>query len=232
MLEFLLVNHPLDCPVCDKGGECPLQDQALSHGPGESRFVEEKRHWAKPIEIGRLRRRSTASAASSAPAAPASPTRSPARPLIDFAVRGDQIEVATFPDQPFTSYFSGNTVQICPVGALTAAPYRFKSRPWDLEQVETTCTTCAVGCRVVAQSSAGQLVRYLGVDSDPVNQSWLCDKGRFGYEAVQRRHRAQPTARCAASVGLVEARWHEALARRRDGAPPGARRERPRRRSA
>ena len=127
---------------------------------------------------------STASAASSAPAAPASPTRSPARPQIDFAGRGDQIEVATFPTEPFNSYFSGNTVQICPVGALTATPYRFKARPWDLEQVESTCTTCSVGCRVAVQSSANRLTRLLGVDSDPVNQGWLCDKGRFGFESV------------------------------------------------
>ncbi|MCU1488868.1 MAG: NADH-quinone oxidoreductase, chain, partial [Acidimicrobiaceae bacterium] len=182
VLEFLLVNHPLDCPVCDKGGECPLQDQALSHGPGESRFVEEKRHWEKPIEIGPLvhldRERCIQCARCTRFADEVA-----GEALIDFAFRGDAIEVATFPDRPFSSYFSGNTVQICPVGALTSAPYRFKARPWDLEQAETTCTSCAVGCRVVAQSSAGALVRYLGIDSAPVNQSWLCDKGRYDFEA-------------------------------------------------
>ncbi|MGD0286871.1 MAG: 2Fe-2S iron-sulfur cluster-binding protein, partial [Acidimicrobiales bacterium] len=169
VLEFLLLNHPLDCPVCDKGGECPLQDQSVSHGPGESRFVEEKRHWAKPIEIGPLvlldRERCIQCARCTRFAAEVA-----GEPFIDFAERGDRIEVAIFPGDPFTSYFGGNTVQICPVGALTATPYRFKSRPWDLEQVETTCTTCSVGCRMVAQSSAGALVRYLGVDSEPVNQ--------------------------------------------------------------
>src|ERR1700691_3376456 len=173
VLEFLLVNHPLDCPVCDKGGECPLQDQSVSHGPGESRFVEEKRHWAKPIEIGPLvlldRERCIQCARCTRFSEEVA-----GEPMINLAFRADAVEVATFPDSPFTSRFAGNTIQICPVGALTSPAYRFRSRPWDLEQVETTCTTCSVGCRIVAQSSAGRLVRHLGVDSDPVNQSWLC----------------------------------------------------------
>ena len=209
MIEFLLLNHPLDCPVCDKGGECPLQDQSVSHGPGESRFVEEKRHWAKPIEIGPLvlldRERCIQCARCTRFADEVA-----GEPFIDFADRGDLIEVAIFPGDPFTSYFAGNTIQICPVGALTASPYRFKSRPWDLEQVETTCTTCAVGCRMVAQSSAGSLVRYLGVDSEPVNQSWLCDRGRYGFEAVEAPGRlGEPLVR--REEGLVPATWHEAL---------------------
>jgi NADH-quinone oxidoreductase subunit G len=209
VLEFLLLNHPLDCPVCDKGGECPLQDQAMSHGPGESRFVEEKRHWAKPIEIGPLvvldRERCIQCARCTRFAEEVA-----GEPFIDFAERGDRTEVAIFPGDPFDSYFAGNTIQICPVGALTAVPYRFKSRPWDLEQVETTCTTCSVGCRLVAQSSAGALVRYLGVDSEPVNQSWLCDRGRFGFEAVEASQRlTQPLVR--SSTGFVPATWNEAL---------------------
>ena len=201
VIEYLLLNHPLDCPVCDKGGECPLQDQSMSHGPGESRFDEEKRHWAKPIEIGPLvlfdRERCIQCARCTRFADEVA-----GEPFIDFAGRGDRIEVAIFPGDPFASYFAGNTVQICPVGALTAAPYRFKSRPWDLEQVETTCTTCAVGCRMVAQSSAGALVRYLGVDSEPVNQSWLCDRGRYGFEAVEEAD-GSASRSCAASGELV-----------------------------
>jgi NADH-quinone oxidoreductase subunit G len=209
VLEFLLLNHPLDCPVCDKGGECPLQDQAMSHGPGESRFAEEKRHWAKPIEIGPLvlldRERCIQCARCTRFAEEVA-----GEPFIDFAERGDRTEVAIFPGDPFVSYFAGNTIQICPVGALTAAPYRFKSRPWDLEQVETTCTTCSVGCRMVAQSSAGALVRYLGVDSEPVNQSWLCDRGRFGFESVEAPERlTQPLVR--SGTGFVPATWNEAL---------------------
>jgi NADH-quinone oxidoreductase subunit G len=211
VIEYLLLNHPLDCPVCDKGGECPLQDQSMSHGPGESRFDAEKRHWAKPIEIGPLvlldRERCIQCARCTRFAEEVA-----GEAFIDFAERGDRIEVAIFPGEPFDSYFAGNTIQICPVGALTATPYRFKSRPWDLEQVETTCTTCAVGCRIVAQSSAGSLVRHLGVDSEPVNQSWLCDRGRFGFEAVQAPGRLTvPLIR--GEHEFVQTTWHEALSR-------------------
>ena len=137
ILELLLANHPLDCPVCDKGGECPLQDQAFSHGPGESRYVEEKRHYEKPIPISDLVfldrercilcDRCTRFADEVAGDA-----------LIHFIDRGNATQVNTFPDEPFSSYFSGNTVQICPVGALTAKPYRFKARPWDLRSEEHT----------------------------------------------------------------------------------------------
>ena len=183
VLEMLLINHPLDCPVCDKGGECPLQDQTMAYGPGESRFVEEKRHFEKPIPISELVHldrercilcdRCTRFADEIA-----------GDPLIDFTERGNETQVLTFPGEPFSSYFSGNTVQICPVGALTAAPYRFKARPWDLTQTESTCTTCAVGCRIAIQSSRNELVRYLGVDIDPVNHGWLCDKGRFAFGSI------------------------------------------------
>jgi NADH-quinone oxidoreductase subunit G len=183
VLEFLLANHPLDCPVCDKGGECPLQDQTLAHGPGESRFIEEKRHFEKPIAISELvlldRERCIQCARCTRFAAEVA-----GEAQIDFAGRGERVEVATFPTEPFSSYFSGNTVQICPVGALTATPYRFTARPWDLDQVESTCTTCAVGCRVAVQSSSNRLTRLLGIDSEPVNHGWLCDKGRFAFESV------------------------------------------------
>ena len=183
VLEFLLVNHPLDCPVCDKGGECPLQDQTLAYGPGESRFVEEKRHFEKPVPISDLvlldRERCIQCARCTRFAAEVA-----GEAQIDFAGRGERVEVATFPTEPFSSYFSGNTVQICPVGALTATPYRFTARPWDLDQVESTCTTCALGCRVAVQSSANRLTRLLGIDSDPVNHGWLCDKGRFVFGSV------------------------------------------------
>jgi NADH-quinone oxidoreductase subunit G len=215
VLEFLLLNHPLDCPVCDKGGECPLQDQAVSHGPGESRFAEEKRHWAKPIALGPLtlldRERCIQCARCTRFAEEIA-----GEPLIDFFSRGDAIEVAVFPEQPFTSYFAGNTIQICPVGALTSVPYRFKSRPWDLEQVETTCTYCSVGCRIAMQSSAGKLVRFLGVDSDPVNQSWLCDRGRYGFEAVHASERLrEPLVRLEGELSATS--WNEALGTAAEG---------------
>ncbi len=210
VLEFLLSNHPLDCPVCDKGGECPLQDQTMAYGPGESRFVEEKRHYEKPIPISEtvfldrerciLCDRCTRFASDVA-----------GDPLIHFIDRGSQTEIATFPDEPFASYFSGNTVQICPVGALTAKPYRFRARPWDLEEVESTCTSCSVGCRVTIQSSRNQLVRYQGVDSDPVNWSWLCDKGRFGHEASNSEDRLREPMRRSEDGALRVAQWSDAL---------------------
>ena len=209
VLEFLLINHPLDCPVCDKGGECPLQDQTLAFGPGETRFVEEKRHWAKPLALSDLvlldRERCIQCDRCTRFAGEVA-----GDPLIEFVGRGDTTEINTFPDEPFSSYFSGNTVQICPVGALTAVPYRFRARPWDLEQVESTCTTCSVGCRVAVQSSADRLTRYIGVDSDPVNHGWLCDKGRFAYEAINNDNRlVAPLLRRRDQ--LVEASWGEAL---------------------
>jgi NADH-quinone oxidoreductase subunit G len=182
VLEFLLINHPLDCPVCDKGGECPLQDQTMAYGPGESRFVEEKRHFQKPLPISDivyldrerciLCDRCTRFASEVA-----------GDPLIHFQARGNQTEVNTFPDEPFSSYFSGNTVQICPVGALTAKPYRFKARPWDLSEAPSTATTDSVGSRITVQSSRNEVLRYLGVDSDAVNWGWLSDKERFSFEA-------------------------------------------------
>ncbi len=209
VLELLLANHPLDCPVCDKGGECPLQDQAFSHGPGESRFVEEKRHYEKPIAISDivyldrerciLCDRCTRFADEVAGDA-----------LITFTSRGNDTQVLTFPDEPFSSYFSGNTVQICPVGALTAKPYRFKARPWDLEQTESTCTSCSVGCRTVVQSSRDELVRYQGVDIDPVNWGWLCDRGRYNFESVNSPDRLT-TPLIKNGTELVATSWSVAL---------------------
>ena len=215
VLEFLLVNHPLDCPVCDKGGECPLQDQTLAYGPGETRFVEEKRHFEKPIAISELvlldRERCIQCSRCTRFAAEVA-----GEALIDFAGRGERIEVSTFPDRPFSSYFSGNTVQICPVGALTAQPYRFSARPWDLDQVESTCTTCAFGCRVAVQSSANRVTRLLGIDADPVNHGWLCDKGRFAYESTNADERiTEPLVRKDGT--LVPVSWHEALGAVVDG---------------
>jgi NADH-quinone oxidoreductase subunit G len=214
VLEFLLINHPLDCPVCDKGGECPLQDQTMAYGPGESRFVEEKRHFEKPIPISDLVQldrercilcdRCTRFAKDVA-----------GDPLIHFLHRGSSTEVNTFPDHPFASYFSGNTVQICPVGALTATNYRFRARPWDLEETESTCQQCSVGCRIAVQSSRNEVLRYVGVDVDPVNWGWLCDKGRFGFEALHHDERlAEPLAR--AGDELIATRWSDAVGRAAD----------------
>ena len=188
VLEFLLVNHPLDCPICDKGGECPLQDQTMTFGAGESRFIEEKRTYRKPIPVNEnvfldrercvLCDRSTRLADQVA-----------GDSLIHFIDRGNKTQVNTYPDQPFSSYFSGNTVQICPVGALTAAPFRFKARPWDLTEVESTSTFDSVGSRVSVQESRDRVIRFMGIDSDSVNWGWLTDKERFIFEAYSNENR-------------------------------------------
>jgi NADH-quinone oxidoreductase subunit G len=210
VLEFLLINHPLDCPVCDRGGECPLQDLTFGYGPGESRFVEEKRHFAKPIAISELvlldRERCILCARCTRFADEVA-----GDPLIQFVERGAEMQVLTFPDQPFTSYFSGNTVQICPVGALLAAPYRFRARPWDLSSVETSCQLCALNCRVALQSSADRLVRTLGVDSEPLNHGWLCDKGRFAFDYVHNADRIVGPQLRGIDGERVEGTWPEAL---------------------
>jgi NADH-quinone oxidoreductase subunit G len=215
VLEFLLINHPLDCPVCDRGGECPLQDLTFGYGPGESRFVEEKRHFAKPISISDLvlldRERCILCARCTRFADEVA-----GDPLIQFVERGAEMQVLTFPNQPFTSYFSGNTVQICPVGALLAAPYRFRARPWDLSSVETSCQLCSLNCRIALQSSADRLVRTLGVDSEPLNHGWLCDKGRFAFDYVHHADRiVEPQVRGPESLSdggqRVEGTWPEAL---------------------
>ncbi len=228
ILELLLVNHPLDCPVCDKGGECPLQDQTMAYGPGESRFIEEKRHYEKPIPISDLvyldRERCILCDRCTRFAKDVA-----GDPLIHFLDRGNETQVNTFPDHPFSSYFAGNTVQICPVGALTAEPYRFKARPWDLEETESTSTVDASGARVALQSSRDRLVRVLGVDSDAVNWGWLSDKERFAYEALgSDRRLVEPLAR--ADAEFVPTRWNDAtgaiaetLSDRRVGVIGGAR---------
>ena len=211
IIELLLANHPLDCPVCDKGGECPLQDQAFSHGPGETRYVEEKRHYEKPIPISDLVfldrercilcDRCTRFADEVAGDA-----------LIHFTHRGNNSQVQTFPDEPFSSYFSGNTVQICPVGALTASPYRFKARPWDLDQAMSTCTGCSVGCQIVVQSSRDDLLRYQGFDDEGINHGWLCDKGRFSFESLNSTDRiGEPIVK--QGDGFVTTTWDDALGR-------------------
>jgi NADH-quinone oxidoreductase subunit G len=135
-------------------------------------------------------------------------------PLIHFMERGNQTQVLTFPDEPFSSHFSGNTVQICPVGALTATPYRFKARPWDLQQQESTCTSCSVGCRTTVESSRNQLLRYQGVDVDAVNWGWMCDRGRFEFEALNHPDRlGSPLLRTGdrATGRLEQATWSAAL---------------------
>ena len=188
VLEFLLINHPLDCPICDKAGECPLQDQTMAYGPGESRFVEEKRHFEKPIPISEIilldRERCILCARCTRFSDEIS-----GDPLIEFIQRGNKTEVNTFPNEPFKSYFSGNTVQICPVGALTSTSYRFKARPWDLKSTRSTCNGCSMGCSIELNSSQNKMLRILGVDNEHTNQGWLCDRGRYNFEYLNSDQR-------------------------------------------
>jgi NADH-quinone oxidoreductase subunit G len=209
VLEFLLANHPLDCPVCDKGGECPLQDQAFSHGPGESRFVEIKRNYEKPIAISDLvlldRERCILCARCTRFSEEIS-----GDPLIEFQSRGNLTEVNTFPDLPFSSYFSGNTIQICPVGALTSTQYRFRARPWDLKMVESSGQHDTAHPRLSIHASQNQVLRFTGVDNDATNHGWMSDKDRFGFEYLASTERVlRPLVRRGGE--LVEVGWSEAL---------------------
>ena len=211
-LEFLLLNHPLDCPVCDKGGECPLQNQALSNGPAESRFRDEKRTFEKPIAISSQvlldRERCVLCARC---------TRFSQQiagdPFIELFERGALEQVAVYTDEPFNSYYSGNTVQICPVGALTGAQYRFRARPFDLVSTPSVCEHCASGCQQRTDWRRGKVLRRLaGADPD-VNEEWNCDKGRWAFQYATGKDRiAAPLVRDNDGY-LVEASWSEALDR-------------------
>jgi NADH-quinone oxidoreductase subunit G len=179
-MELLLANHPLDCPVCDKGGECPLQNQAMSNGRTESRFVEVKRTYPKPLPISPLvlldRERCVLCARC---------TRFSQQvagdPFIELFERGALEQVAIADDEPFSSYFSGNTTQICPVGALTSSTYRFRSRPFDLRSEPSVCEHCASGCAQRTDYRRGEVTRRLAGEDPAVNQEWTCDKGRYAF---------------------------------------------------
>ena len=189
-LEFLLMNHPLDCPICDRGGECPLQDQALAFGPGESRYVEPKRVYRKPIELSPLvaldRERCVLCARCTRFCDEISGDR-----FIELFDRGAGERVAIAAGEDFRSPFSGNTIQICPVGALTAVPYRFVARPYDLSYADGVCGHCAAGCNVRVDLRRGDVVRVLARDNLEVNDAWTCDKGRFAFRYGDRPGRLQ-----------------------------------------
>jgi NADH-quinone oxidoreductase subunit G len=209
-LEFLLINHPLDCPQCDKGGECPLQDQTLVYGPGLSRFVDRKRRYPKPVPISPLvlldRERCVLCARCTRFAGEIS-----ADPFIELFERSALEQVAIFEDEPYRSVYSGNVVQICPVGALTSAQFRFKARPFDLSSVESVCNRCASGCNVTVQERRGEVVRVLARDNAEVNDLWNCDKGRYGWAYTAHPDRVTaPLVRKADE--FVETSWAEAIA--------------------
>ncbi len=208
VMEFLLLNHPLDCPVCDKGGECPLQNQAMTAGRPESRFGEVKRTFPKPINVSAqilLDRERCVSCARCTRFA----EQIAGDPMLELLERGSNQQVGTAVDQPFDSYFSGNTVQICPVGALTSAAYRFRSRPFDLVSVPTTCEHCASGCSLRTDHRRGTVTRRLAWDEPAVNEEWNCDKGRFAFTYQEQGRVTTPLIREDGQLRVAS--WPEAL---------------------
>ncbi|GAX52473.1 NADH-quinone oxidoreductase subunit G [Streptomyces olivochromogenes] len=210
VMELLLINHPLDCPVCDKGGECPLQNQAMSHGNAESRFEGKKRTYEKPVPISTQvlldRERCVLCARCTRFS-----NQIAGDPMIELIERGALQQVGTGEGDPFESYFSGNTIQICPVGALTSAAYRFRSRPFDLVSSHSVCEHCAGGCATRTDHRRGKVMRRLASPDPEVNEEWLCDKGRFGFRYAQQRDRLDTPLVRGESGELEPASWPEAL---------------------
>ena len=211
VMELLLINHPLDCPVCDKGGECPLQNQAMSNGQGETRFEGVKRTFQKPINISSQvlldRERCVLCARCTRFS-----EQIASDPFITLNERGALQQVGIYENKPFESYFSGNTVQICPVGALTGAAYRFRARPFDLVSTPSACEHCASGCDMRTDVRRGKTLRRLAGDDSTVNEEWNCDKGRWAFKYVTSVDRlTTPLVRNSAGE-LVAASWPEALA--------------------
>jgi NADH-quinone oxidoreductase subunit G len=218
VLEFLLTSHPLDCPICDKGGECPLQNLTMGFGPGESRYLyDEKMHLAKHVPLGELiyldRERCIQCGR-----CVRFQDQIAGDPVIGFFNRGRSLEIVTYSDPGFDSYFSGNTTDICPVGALTTADFRFRARPWELKPAASICNQCPVGCNITFNvrreaKSGGEWVikRVMPRQNERVNEIWICDKGRFGYHFTHSSERLlQPLVRKQGE--LLPATWEEALA--------------------
>ncbi len=208
-LEFILVNHPLDCPVCDKGGECPLQDLTFRYGPGATRMTFPKLTFDKPIPVSPLialdRERCILCYRC---------TRFSEEVAEDGLLiarnRGARTEIATFEDEPYASVFSGNVIELCPVGALTSSLYRFEARPWEIQNVPTVCTGCAVGCNVAATIREGKVKRIVSRNHPEVDRGWLCDKGRFTYPHLRAGDRIRTPLR-RGPRGLDEVSWDDAL---------------------
>jgi NADH-quinone oxidoreductase subunit G len=211
VMELLLINHPLDCPMCDKGGECPLQNQAMENGQGETRFTGKKRTFAKPVPLSTsvlLDRERCVQCARCTRFA----EQIAGDPLIELFERGPHEQVAIAEGKPFNSYFSGNTVQICPVGALTGAAYRFRARPFDLVSTPSVCEHCAAGCRQRTDTRRGAVTRRLAGDDPQVNEEWNCDKGRWAFTYASQPDRlATPLVRGDDGV-LAAASWPAAVA--------------------
>jgi NADH-quinone oxidoreductase subunit G len=219
VLEFLLTSHPLDCPICDKGGECPLQNLTMGFGPGQSRFIfDEKMRLAKHYPLGELivldRERCIQCAR-----CVRFQDDIAGDPVIGFSQRGRALEIITYSEPGFDSYFSGNTTDICPVGALTTVDFRFKARPWELKSAAGICNHCPVGCnltynvrREVMSGGGASIKRVMPRQNEAVNEIWICDKGRFAYQYTESPQRLK-TPLIRKNGELVEATWEEALER-------------------
>ncbi len=209
-LEFILVNHPLDCPVCDKGGECPLQDLTFRYGPGSTRMTFPKRTFEKPIPISPLialdRERCILCYRC---------TRFSEQVAEDGQLvainRGAQSVIATFEDEPYVGHFSGNVTELCPVGALTSTKYRFEARPWEIQNVPTVCGLCPVGCNTTATTREGKVKRILSRNHPEIDEGWLCDKGRFAYSHLDAHDRITTPLRKAGPRRFEELSWDDAL---------------------
>jgi NADH-quinone oxidoreductase subunit G len=209
VVEFLLVNHPLDCPVCDKGGECPLQDISMGWGPGKSRVIDPKRHFQKPIPLSPLIKIDRERCILCYRCVRFSQEVAEDEQL-QLLERGASTFVGTFDDRPYIAPFHGNIIELCPVGALTSDAYSFRARPWDIEDAGTVCTLCPSQCNIKLTVRDERIQRVLARDNFEVDDGWLCDKGRFGYQAIESPDRiTEPMIRWGGT--LVPVSWEEAL---------------------
>jgi len=211
-LEFILVNHPLDCPVCDKGGECPLQDLTFRYGPGSTRMTFPKRTFEKPIPISPLIALDRERCILCYRCTRFSESVAEDGQLVAIN-RGSQSVIATFEDEPYKGHFSGNVTEICPVGALTTTQYRFEGRPWEIQNVPTVCGLCPVGCNISATTREGKVKRVMSRNHPEVDEGWLCDKGRFAYSHLDASDRITAPMRKAGPRRFEALSWEDALDR-------------------
>jgi NADH-quinone oxidoreductase subunit G len=209
-LEFILVNHPLDCPVCDKGGECPLQDLTFRWGPGNTRMTFPKRTFEKPIPISPAIALDRERCILCYRCTRFSESVAEDGQLVALN-RGSQSIIATFEDEPYRAPFSGNVIELCPVGALTSTQYRFEARPWEIQNVPTVCGMCPVGCNIQATTREGKVKRILSRNHPEVDEGWLCDKGRFAFTHLQARDRISDPLRRVRRRGFDVLSWDDAL---------------------
>jgi NADH-quinone oxidoreductase subunit G len=218
VVEFLLVNHPLDCPVCDKGGECPLQDISMGWGPGKSRMIDQKRHFQKPVELSPLVAIDRERCILCYRCVRFSQEVAEDEQL-QLLERGDRTFVGTFDDRPYVAPFHGNITDLCPVGALTSYTYRFRARPWDIEQAGSVCTLCPSQCNVSFTVRDEQVKRVVARDNAEVDDGWLCDRGRYGFEMFSAEERVRgPRLR----GGGGNPSWEDAIAKAAEALRAGA----------